>query len=324
MSYQAVQHVLEHSPSRLAARLVELVLASHADSEGHGAWPSVATIAREARLSERAVRDALSSLRSSGLIVATGESRRRTRVYSVGPAVYGPSAPAGGAGLQSVQGADGAGGEARTGPAVPADGAGVGVQTAQAQGADGAPKPPENHPSSSPEPPAPAARATADLRVVDGVMPALVACAERRGLPAPNRQRVADAVAASPAVDVVRVASELDRGWRGDMDDVVGAFRHRLRAVASASPGRSLIAEPPAELVASWPAVLERMRDAVGAEQYSLWRVDDLRVAGVDEDTVVVAAPREYASMASRFDRALRSALDGRPVRITSAMGAPA
>lgn len=119
MSHQAVAHVLSYSSSRLAARLVELVLASHARPDGTGAWPSVATIAREANLSERAVREALATLRAAGLIIDTGESPRRTRTYNVAHAAYPPKG-ADGAGVQTAQDADGAGLRVQTVPEDPA------------------------------------------------------------------------------------------------------------------------------------------------------------------------------------------------------------
>lgn len=66
MSVQAMSWVLDHSESTLAARLVLLSIANHADSEGRNAFPSQATIGREARVSERTVRRCVDELVAIG------------------------------------------------------------------------------------------------------------------------------------------------------------------------------------------------------------------------------------------------------------------
>lgn len=75
--------VLKHSDETLGRRLVLLVLADHAKEDGSGAWPSVETIAKEARLSERQVQYALRGLETSLSITCTGRTKKGTRVYAV-------------------------------------------------------------------------------------------------------------------------------------------------------------------------------------------------------------------------------------------------
>lgn len=62
-------HAPRHGPG---SRAVLLVLAWHADPAGRGAWPSRATIAREAGGSERQVGDALKVLEREGSIARDG------------------------------------------------------------------------------------------------------------------------------------------------------------------------------------------------------------------------------------------------------------
>ncbi len=62
VSVQAMTWVMNHSDARLGDRLVLFSIANHADSYGRAAWPSIATIAAEARLSERQVKRALPRL----------------------------------------------------------------------------------------------------------------------------------------------------------------------------------------------------------------------------------------------------------------------
>lgn len=67
MSVQSISLVLEHSMSEGAARLVLISIANH-DGEG-GSWPSIATIAKEARKSESTVRRAIKDLEELGELV---------------------------------------------------------------------------------------------------------------------------------------------------------------------------------------------------------------------------------------------------------------
>ena len=83
MSVHVISWVLHHSKARLGDRLVLLVLADKANDDGTGAWPSVRTIAREARMSVRAVQYSLRRLERAGAIVSTGSSGHGTTVYTV-------------------------------------------------------------------------------------------------------------------------------------------------------------------------------------------------------------------------------------------------
>ena len=70
-------------------RLVLISLANHAHPDGSCAYPSMATIAREANLTERAARYAMRRLEASGLIIeaadgpASVRADRRTRSWSI-------------------------------------------------------------------------------------------------------------------------------------------------------------------------------------------------------------------------------------------------
>jgi helix-turn-helix protein len=66
MSVQAISWVIEKSQHSLGSLLVLFMIANHAKSDGTGAWPSVSTLAKEARLSERQVRYCLRKLERSG------------------------------------------------------------------------------------------------------------------------------------------------------------------------------------------------------------------------------------------------------------------
>jgi hypothetical protein len=62
---------------------VLIVLADHASADGTNAWPSVATIAAEARISERSARYALRALEAGGHIEHVSEGPKGTRNYTV-------------------------------------------------------------------------------------------------------------------------------------------------------------------------------------------------------------------------------------------------
>ena len=83
MSVHVIAWVLAHSDARLGDRLVLITLADHAGKDGTGAWPTVMTIAHEARMSERAVQYSLRRLEAAGAIVKTSVSRAGTAVYTV-------------------------------------------------------------------------------------------------------------------------------------------------------------------------------------------------------------------------------------------------
>jgi hypothetical protein len=68
MSIQAVAWVLEDENVPGFARLVLISLANHADTKTGHAWPSVATIAKEAHISSRSVHTYLGALKRNGYI----------------------------------------------------------------------------------------------------------------------------------------------------------------------------------------------------------------------------------------------------------------
>jgi len=83
--------VWEHAPVGGSDLLVLLALADFANDEGTNAWPSHATLARKARLSEERIRHVLRSLQKRGLILvdvqaggpATLRRDRRPNVYTL-------------------------------------------------------------------------------------------------------------------------------------------------------------------------------------------------------------------------------------------------
>lgn len=84
MSVQAIAWVLEHSESRLGARCVLMSIANHAKADGTGSWPSVKTIAKEARLSDREVQYATAELRRIGeLSVQISAGPKGVNMYSL-------------------------------------------------------------------------------------------------------------------------------------------------------------------------------------------------------------------------------------------------
>jgi len=84
MSVQALSWVFENSESRLGPRHVLLSIANHADRYGRNAFPSVRTIAREARLSPREVQYAIPILVDLGeLLSERGAGPGGTNLYSL-------------------------------------------------------------------------------------------------------------------------------------------------------------------------------------------------------------------------------------------------
>lgn len=83
MSLKVITWVLEHSEAKLGQRLVLLALADHACDDGTDAYPSVSTIARKARMSERAVQTSLKALSGSGQVVCMGVSQKGTKNYTI-------------------------------------------------------------------------------------------------------------------------------------------------------------------------------------------------------------------------------------------------
>lgn len=126
MSWQAVDAVLEYSRAKGAARMVAIVLASHADRHGRNTHPSVSTIKREANLGSRStVVKALEQLLALAEIECTETRGRGNRVFrftlpiSTGPA-SGPVNRS--AGLPVTGPASGPDAEHPTGPLLDATG----------------------------------------------------------------------------------------------------------------------------------------------------------------------------------------------------------
>lgn len=67
MSIEAISWVLKHSDERLGRRLVLLALADNAHDDGSNAWPSQATIAQKARLTDRQVRNCLREMEDKSI-----------------------------------------------------------------------------------------------------------------------------------------------------------------------------------------------------------------------------------------------------------------
>ena len=84
MSVQAIGWVLEHSESQHSARLVMISIANYAKADGSGAWPSIATIARDARITDREVQLSIKDLERQGeLQDERGAGPNGTNLYSV-------------------------------------------------------------------------------------------------------------------------------------------------------------------------------------------------------------------------------------------------
>ena len=66
LSFQATSWVIEHSRHKSNAFVVLMMIAHHADHDGCNSWPSLRTLAKEARISEREVRYTLRQLEISG------------------------------------------------------------------------------------------------------------------------------------------------------------------------------------------------------------------------------------------------------------------
>lgn len=76
--------VIDQSEHNLGSLLVLLMIANHARSDGTGAWPSIATIAKEARLSETQTHRCIKKLKRSGeLSVEVGAGPKGTNLYSL-------------------------------------------------------------------------------------------------------------------------------------------------------------------------------------------------------------------------------------------------
>lgn len=84
MSVQALTWVLDHSKAKLADRLVLLSIANHANATGGDAFPSQATIAKEAGITARQVTRCTARLRDLGeLDWVKGGSQYGTNLYEM-------------------------------------------------------------------------------------------------------------------------------------------------------------------------------------------------------------------------------------------------
>jgi hypothetical protein len=81
MSIQQMVLVFSHSRAENTDRLVLLALANHAGGDGCDAYPSIGTIAREARCGESTVRAAIERLKALGELTETGVSPLATRSF---------------------------------------------------------------------------------------------------------------------------------------------------------------------------------------------------------------------------------------------------
>lgn len=86
MSWQAVDWVMKNSPVRGADRLVLLVLANHADRDSWECYPSIETIAEQARLSrKRTVQECLERLEKGGHIARSINGAQDTSTAKFDP-----------------------------------------------------------------------------------------------------------------------------------------------------------------------------------------------------------------------------------------------
>lgn len=83
MSIRALDWVLRESEATRGPRLVLLALADCAKSDGTYAWPSVGTLTRHTRMSERAVQYALRQLVSEGHLTVRGKHQTGTTIYDI-------------------------------------------------------------------------------------------------------------------------------------------------------------------------------------------------------------------------------------------------
>lgn len=93
MSIRVIVHVFNSPLARTSTeQVVLLAIAENCDDEGGNAWPSIATIARKTRLTERAVYGAIERLKARGVLrVTTGGSRCGTNLYEI--ALTSPERP---------------------------------------------------------------------------------------------------------------------------------------------------------------------------------------------------------------------------------------
>jgi helix-turn-helix protein len=84
MSVQAISWVIDHSKHKGNPLVVLLMIANHARSDGTGAWPSVHTLAKESRLSDRTVQRCIATLsKSKELHVSKAAGPYGANLYSI-------------------------------------------------------------------------------------------------------------------------------------------------------------------------------------------------------------------------------------------------
>jgi hypothetical protein len=257
MSVQQLSLVFTNSRAENTDRLVLLSLANHAGGDGADAYPSIGTIAREARCGESTVRVALERLKALGEIVEGGVSPRRTRSFRlVLPASPAPPRQAARREWQRDVPADPAPPQdldprsicapADPGEATPQDLAAT-PQDLAGEGAGSAPEPSEPSFEPSGEPSTARKRAAGVKHNGRAVPPAVLALAEQivedfnlqagtgyvarkaGGQPSDNLSRVLTALADHPDIDEDlgrrMIAGQLARPyWRGrpDLGNVFG------------------------------------------------------------------------------------------------------
>jgi hypothetical protein len=83
MSFQAQTWVINHSKHKGSALLVMLMIANHAHADGTNAFPSVSTLARECRMSDRQITRIIQQLETSGELVVDRSAGRFTHRYAI-------------------------------------------------------------------------------------------------------------------------------------------------------------------------------------------------------------------------------------------------
>jgi hypothetical protein len=90
LSVQAISWVIDQSKHKGNTFVVLLMIANHAKSDGTGAWPSIHTIAKESRLSDRTVQRCIKRLSLNWkkiwppeLIVRTGKGPYGSNLYDI-------------------------------------------------------------------------------------------------------------------------------------------------------------------------------------------------------------------------------------------------
>ena len=89
VSVQAMSWVISNSTQKGNCFVVLLMIANHARSDGTGAWPSIATLAKESRISDRTVQTVIKRLiRKGELTVQTSKGPHGCNLYTL-PLVAG-------------------------------------------------------------------------------------------------------------------------------------------------------------------------------------------------------------------------------------------